>query len=347
MALALGFISAIAASAFGVPLDTVDIGKEASEAGHNIIGWGPIEPANSGGNYGGIDDCRAVYSSHDGNRWASVELDFGSDMLSGKCLTLHHLDGLCCDSFQAFLYPKGRPDQAEMIYSYEGDNLTTEIWYVSKIQVSGWGTQVLKLESMSPEWSGFDTYGQMCFDIIQVDESPEIFDLVDVGNEASEAGHNLLDWGPVEPETSGGHYGGADDCRAVYAPEDGNRWATLEMDFGECFGQKCLTFQHLEGIANDAFELYVYPVGEPCPEDPVFDYPGDECTTECWMTSGVVVEATGPNTLKFVSTEEEWSGWGTYGQVCIDTIIAQPYTPLKDAEDIGDEASEMGHDLQG
>ena len=33
-------------------------------------------------------------------------------------------------------------------------------------------------------------------------------DLVDVGDPVSEAGHNLVSWGPIEPMTSGGHYGG-------------------------------------------------------------------------------------------------------------------------------------------
>ena len=41
--------------------DGVDIGKPPSEAGHSLVGWGPIEPANTGGNYGGIDDCRCTW----------------------------------------------------------------------------------------------------------------------------------------------------------------------------------------------------------------------------------------------------------------------------------------------
>jgi len=41
--------------------DSVDIGKPASETGHQLLGWGPIEPATNGGTWGGIDDCRATW----------------------------------------------------------------------------------------------------------------------------------------------------------------------------------------------------------------------------------------------------------------------------------------------
>jgi len=45
-------------SAFGLPaatrLDFVNIGSPASEAGHNLQGWGLVEPTTSGGNWGAI-----------------------------------------------------------------------------------------------------------------------------------------------------------------------------------------------------------------------------------------------------------------------------------------------------
>lgn len=54
--------------------DSVDIGKLTSEAGHNLQSWGTIEPAASGGNWGGIDDCRATWTSTDNSRSATVDL---------------------------------------------------------------------------------------------------------------------------------------------------------------------------------------------------------------------------------------------------------------------------------
>lgn len=53
--------------------DSVDIGNPTSETGHNLVSWGPIEPANTGGNYGGITDCRVVYEPA-GSTFATVDL---------------------------------------------------------------------------------------------------------------------------------------------------------------------------------------------------------------------------------------------------------------------------------
>jgi hypothetical protein len=328
-------------------LDLVDVGDPASESGHNMTGWGPIEPATSGGNYGGIDNCRPIYAPEDNDDWATIDLDFGSNELASKCLTLHHLDGLTKDAFEAYLYPQGDPDHAKLIYTYLGDDLSSEIWRCTSVQVFGTGIQTLKLVSTAPKWPHWDTYGQMCFDIIRVDECPAYSDLVDVGDPASEDGHNMQDWGPIEPATSGGSYGGVDNCRPIYAPEDNNRWATIDLDFGCCEGIKCLTMQHLEGLAtNDAFEVYIYPPDTPRPATPVFTWAGDDASVEYWLTSGVLVDFTGIKTVEFYSTEPEWPGWGTYGQVCFDTLMVSPYTPVRDMVDIGKPESEAGHNLQ-
>jgi hypothetical protein len=329
-------------------LDIVNVGVPTSEFGHNMAGWGPIEPATSGGHYGGIDNCRPIYAPEDNDDWATIDLYFGTDELASKCLTLHHLDGQAQDAFEAYLYPQGYPEQAQLIYTYAGDDLTSEIWRCTSIQVAGTGAQTLKLVSTAAKWPHWGTYGQMCFDIIRVDVCPPVHDLVDIGNPASEAGHNLEDWGPIEPATSGGNYGGVDNCRPVYAPEDDNRMATVDLDFGCCEGLKCLTMQHLEGLAtNDAFEVYIYPPDTPRPATPVFTWGGDEQSVEYWMTSGVLVDITGIKTVEFYSTEPKWSGWDTYGQVCFDTLMVKPYTPVKDMVDIGKLTSEAGHNLVG
>jgi hypothetical protein len=329
-------------------LDLVNIGVPTSESGHNLVGWGPIEPATSGGHYGGIDNCRPIYAPEDNDDWATIDLDFGDDELSSKCLTLYHLDGQAQDAFEAYLYRQGYPEEAQLIYTYSGDDLASEIWRCTSIQVAGIGIQTLKLVSTEPKWSSWDTYGQMCFDIIRVDECPPVHDLVDVGNPTSEAGHNMQDWGPIEPATSGGNYGGIDDCRPVYAPEDNNRWATVDLDFGCCEGPKCLTMKHLEGLAtDDAFEVYIYPPDTPRPATPVFTWDGDSQSVEYWMTSGVLVDVMGTKTVEFYSTEPEWSGWDTYGQVCFDVLTVKPYTPVRDMVDIGKPESEAGHNLQG
>lgn len=328
-------------------LDLVDVGDTDSEAGHALAGWGPVEPATSGGNYGGIEDCRAVYALEDGDDHATLELDFGDDLLSAKCLTIHHLEGLGLDSFDLFIHPTGHPSQQVRLLSYPGDAQTDELWLQTSLPVHGTGPQTLTFVSTAPQWSGWSTYGQMCIDLVRVDACPPVRMSVDIGDPDSEAGHGLVGWGPVEPATSGGSYGGIDHCRAVYAPEDGDDWASLDVDLGCCGGSKCLTMRHLDGLGNDSFDVYVHPVGAPAEAQLIFSYPGDGLAVEVWKTSSVIFEATGRQTLKFVSTDPQWSGWATYGQMCFDEITVSEVTPVLDAVVIGDPASEAGHAMTG
>jgi hypothetical protein len=158
--------------------------------------------------------------------------------------------------------------------------------------------------------------------------------MVDIGKLTSEAGHNLVGWGPIEPATSGGNYGGIDDCRAIYAPEDNDVSASLELDFGYCSCEcMVLSMRHLDGIAKDAFEVYIYPVGSARPDTAYYVYAGNDNTSEIWYETRIQVTVTGRQVVEFVSTEDPWYGWGTYGQVCFDLIKVEcgeacPPTPV-------------------
>ena len=55
--------------------ETIDIGDTTSESGHNLLSWGPIEPAASGGYYGGIDNCRVTWDVSTGSTWATVDFN--------------------------------------------------------------------------------------------------------------------------------------------------------------------------------------------------------------------------------------------------------------------------------
>lgn len=308
-------------------IDVVDIGDSGSESGHNLVGWGPIEPEHSGGTYGGIDNCRVIYASAangDGAAWATVDLDFGAGELTAKCLTMRHLDGATRDAFEAYIFPPGHPESAQLIYSYAGDDQTAEIWYRTTIIVQAAGIQTLELLSTEPPWPNWSTYGQVAFDSLMVEDCLPTKDVVDIGNPDSESGHNLDGWGPIEPANSGGSFGGIENCRAIYASEangDGNPWASVDLYFGECSQvPKCLIMNHLDGISRDAFDAYIHPPGDPDAAVLVYSYPGDDSTQEIWSESYVGVFVTGMWTVKFVSTEPPWSGWDTYGQVCLDTI---------------------------
>ncbi len=143
--------------------DYVDIGKPGSEAGHNLVSWGPIEPANSGGAYGGIDDCRAIWSSLDtptpGSVDAFVDMNFagGSEVVSFK-----HLDGPADDSFEVWI-------DSTMMFVYNDSGLPGETWYISGFSVSvSAGIHTVRFEALGPQWSGWGTYGQVCISEVGV-----------------------------------------------------------------------------------------------------------------------------------------------------------------------------------
>lgn len=314
-------------------LDLVDIGQPASETGHDLDGWGPIEPAHSGGSYGDAVDCRVVYASAangDGEDWATVDLDFGAPGATSKCLILQHLDGTARDAFEVWVYPPGEPDSAELVFAWPGDDFTEEIWYRSTVSVAAHGVRTVRLVSTEDPWSGWPTYGQMAFDTLAVEECRPVKDVVDIGNPSSEAGHSLDGWGPIEPATHGGSFGGIADCRAVYASYangDGSDFASADLSFGDCPEiPKRLRVDHMDGEGKDAFELYLYPPGEPGEAELILAYPGDDLAEEVWYKSYVDLFREGTWTLRFVSTEDPWSGWSTYGQVWIDTILVEDIT---------------------
>ena len=61
---------------------------------------------------------------------------------------------------------------------------------------------------------------------------------MDIGKPTSETGHNLQSWGPIEPLTHGGGWGGIDDCRVTWSSTEDpvTTWATVDLtcEFCEC-----------------------------------------------------------------------------------------------------------------
>jgi hypothetical protein len=166
-----GLVCAVAVLGVGSAVadyDYVDIGDPDSEAGHNLVGWGPIEPAASGGTYGGVDDCRVIYApgETEDENWATVELDFGPmDALADKCLIARHLDGMSgTDAFDVFV-------SDNYIGSYIDDNGGAENWILTEFDVSGYsGICTVKFVSTEDPWSEFDRFGQVAFDELTVGE---------------------------------------------------------------------------------------------------------------------------------------------------------------------------------
>lgn len=169
------------------PFDFVDIGNPASEAGHLLFGWGPIEPATHGGNWGGFnttgENTRVVwYSDHDGSqkgKWACTPDDLIPDPNGNEAtlmmrnpigkrasLKMRVLDGIGDDSFEVYVMGK-------KVYSYVADPSPTEVWKVHIIPLKGIVTKFLplllvKIVATGQQWTGWCPYGQLAVDWVKV-----------------------------------------------------------------------------------------------------------------------------------------------------------------------------------
>jgi hypothetical protein len=140
-------------------------------------------------------------------------------------------------------------------------------------------------------------------------------ELVDLGTPGGEAGYGLLDWGPVEPTSHPGGWGGiATDfqswdnlCRTVWSTGNAN-WASITFD------DKILAVEirHLVGQADDSFDVHVDGVK--------WGSYADVTAGEVWEITAFT--GTPGNTLKITATGLQWSGFQTYGQLGIDRVFA-------------------------
>jgi len=142
------------------------------------------------------------------------------------------------------------------------------------------------------------------------------FDYVDIGGGET---HTMTSWGPPEPATHPGNFGGIapGSCRAIWTNFDypglpyESRSATVEMWFTGLSEQ--VAYRHLEGVADDGFHVYI-------DDNWKFTHPEAQ-TTEVWINSGFnTTESMGFHTIKFVAMGDKWSGWATWGQVCFDWV---------------------------
>jgi hypothetical protein len=189
----------VSSVAFGLPLaarlDFVNIGDPASEAGHNLQGWGPAEPAANGGNWGQIGDdasgadcdlpagqlcdaaARVAYAASEPDhpqitgRMASVTFEQPKKgwQLATE-LKIRALDGMANDDFMVFV--KNKKGNWENIYTYVSDPGTAEVWKVHTITLSPrhWFDKSLEVAVMSTgsNWSMFSPYGQLGIDWMEL-----------------------------------------------------------------------------------------------------------------------------------------------------------------------------------
>lgn len=155
---------------------------------------------------------------------------------------------------------------------------------------------------------------------------------VDIGDKTSEVGHGLDGWGPVEPATHGGYWGGIGSesppgsCRVIWDSSDDDPSAEMTLDRCQDRGAaKAIRMRHLDGLADDSFDVYVKDVhgswvliggwvGSPGTENWVIDEfvlpNGKELQLDRGKPVEIKLEATGP----------KWASFGTYGQVAFDWI---------------------------
>lgn len=149
----------------------IDIGHPASELAYTMDGWGPVEPAEHGGSWGGgppdgDDTWRVVSSSLNYTDWASIDLDLGP---AGSWLTITHLEGIARDSFEVYVDSM----TSASVFYYPGDDKQIEYWLTTDIPVLCPGFHTIYFVSDQAHWSMWDTYGQVAFSSIEVNPIPE------------------------------------------------------------------------------------------------------------------------------------------------------------------------------
>ena len=150
-----------------VRLDYVDIGDPGSETGHKLKGWGPIEPATSHGNYGGVDDARVTWEPGAPDTKHARAASFTFKVPKGFKATqikLRVLDGLADDSFIVRVN--------STVYEYTGLKNRKENWIEHTIDLrnpcSGSCRIKVVIQATGPAWDQFDTYGQLAVDWVEL-----------------------------------------------------------------------------------------------------------------------------------------------------------------------------------
>ena len=145
-------------SGLAIGQDYVDIGDLVSEAGHVMASWGPIEPANSGGAFGGVANCRTIWSSFDNSTNATIQMTFPSGTTQ---VAFRHLEGVADDGFQVLI-------DGNLFYTHT-ELQTTEMWFISGFNCSlTAGLHTVEFIATGAAWPSWATYGQVCIDWIEV-----------------------------------------------------------------------------------------------------------------------------------------------------------------------------------
>jgi len=143
--------------------------------------------------------------------------------------------------------------------------------------------------------------------------------LVDLGTVAGEAGYGLADWGPVEPTSHGGGWGGISSdpgsydnlCRTVWGYTEGDAGVDASITFS--LPIESVTIRHLDGGSDDSFTVEV--------DGNLWgSYPAVPGVGEFWTTN--TFSGTPGTTLTLTCTGQAGPYWNPYGQLGIDRVEA-------------------------
>jgi len=251
IALATTLVSATLLSSFGTVETTIDVSQSVTIDGHD---WDdPVTHAIGG--YAGC--CHCFEHTVANNGCEAVCLDFETDPVEGIDFVYYEkpVEPSCCDHILELLVVKVLDGMAEwddfdayvdgtLVYSYDAQGGDPEDWITHTIPLTGFeipccGTHTITIDCTSNPWTHFDPYGQLAVDYVALYCEGEVLcDSVDIGDPTSEAGHNPIGWGPIEPANTGGTYGGIGNCRCTWFYEDPQNdasWATIELTCEDCY----------------------------------------------------------------------------------------------------------------
>ncbi|MEN6306268.1 MAG: hypothetical protein ABFD91_00810 [Anaerohalosphaeraceae bacterium] len=142
---------------------TVDLGTDAGEAGVTLTGWsGQMAPASGYGtpDAGSLDGAfRLVWEPGSDASSNTASITFGTAIDS---VNIRFLDGFADDSFDINIYGDG-----SLWGTVSAPPSTTEDWVWSGVY-SGTAGKTLTLTVTGVEWDGFNTYGQLAVDRLDV-----------------------------------------------------------------------------------------------------------------------------------------------------------------------------------
>lgn len=146
---------------------------------------------------------------------------------------------------------------------------------------------------------------------------PSLLDSVNIGNLTSETGHNLQGWTNI---WAGYGWSGPDGNMRLIWGDGGEpatpeyNWASVDLDAG-CKTALSLKMQHLDGAADDGFNVYV--------NNTLVGTYVDQYSSNTWTSTVFDLSAwnfTGLLTVKLEATAPMWRWGHIYGQVAFNVI---------------------------